>query len=460
MRATRPRTSRTPHTPRTSRLTLAATAAAASLLTAVPATAAPANAAPAAQNPGADSSRTGDSHTGGPDRWSAAWASGLVRPTAPLPWSWPNWAWDGFADQSLRQVVRVGAAGAELRIRVSNRYGTRPLELARATVARAGEGPALAPGSVREVRFDGRAQTAIPGGGERYSDPVRLPVSPLERVTVTLHFRAATGPAALHEDGLTTAYRASGDAAGEVSGASYGETSESRYLLSGVEVRGIRNGGGVAAFGDSITDGWGSTPGTDRRYPDRLADRLLADGRRNPVVNAGVSGNMLLTDSACYGEKGVARFRHDVTERPGVRTAVVLIGINDIGGGGADDWGCGSAPRAEANRLIDGYRQLIRAAHQRGITVVGATLTPFKGYAPYYSPEKEAVRDAVNHWIRTGGEFDAVADTDRALADPRPGHGDELAPGYDSGDGIHPNDAGMDALATVVKEAAVTDARS
>jgi lysophospholipase L1-like esterase len=296
-------------------------------------------------------------------------------------------------------------------------------------------------------------------GAERSSDAVRLPVSPLERVTVTLYFRAATGPAGLHEDGLTTAYRARGDAAGEVSGAPYGETSESRYLLSGVEVRGARNRGGVAAFGDSITDGWGTVPGTDRRYPDRLAARLLDDGRRAAVLNTGISGGMLLTDSLCYGEKGTARFRHDVLERPGVRTAVVLIGINDIGGGGEADFGCGTAPKAEAARLIDGYRELIRSAHRHGITVVGATLTPFKGFAPYYSPEKEAVRDAVNHWIRTGGEFDAVADTDRALADPRPGHGDELAPGLDSGDGLHPNDAGADALAAEVAEA-VTGGRS
>ncbi|MFI1016683.1 SGNH/GDSL hydrolase family protein [Streptomyces sp. NPDC020965] len=384
--------------------------------------------------------------------WTSAWGAALHHPVPPLPWTWPGWSWDGFTDQSVRQVVRVGAAGAQLRIRFSNRYGKQPLHLARATVARAGEGAAVRPGSVRELRFGERDGAVVAIGAERYSDPVRMRVRPGERLTVTLYFAAATGPVTFHELGLTTAYRAAGDRTHHTSGDAFGETSGSHYLLSDVEVRGVRNEGGVVAFGDSITDGYGSTPGTDRRYPDRLGERLLADGRRLNVVNSGISGNALLADSPCFGDKGLTRFRHDVLDRAGARTAVVLMGINDIGRGGLPDSGCGGLPAVSAEQLIEGHRALIRAAHRRGVTVVGATLTPFKGYAAYYTPRKEEVRDAVNDWIRTSGEFDAVVDLDRVLADPRPGRGDEMAPAYDSGDGLHPSDAGMAAMAAAVGE--------
>ncbi|MFJ8044096.1 GDSL-type esterase/lipase family protein [Kitasatospora sp. NPDC096147] len=388
---------------------------------------------------------------GGP--WTTAWASSLVRPTAPQPWSWPNWAWGGFADQSLRQVVRVGAEGSELRIGVSNRHGGQPLRLTRASVGRAGDGASVLPGTLGGLRFAGRPDAVVPAGAERWSDALRLPVRPLERIAVTLHFAGATGPVALHEDGLATAYRAPGDRTREAAGDAFaGATSESRYLLAGIEVRGARAGGTVVAFGDSLTDGWGTTPDTDRRYPDRLAERLRADGRRLAVANAGLSGNRLLTDSPCYGERGLERFRREVLERPGVRAVVVLIGINDIGGGGLDDWGCGTHPVVTARQVIDGQRALVEAARRRGLTVIGATLTPFRGYAPYHSVEKERVREAVNRWIRTSGSYDAVADLDRTLADPRTGHRDALAAVYDSGDGLHPNDAGADAMAREVAD--------
>ncbi|MEU5402256.1 SGNH/GDSL hydrolase family protein [Streptomyces sp. NPDC005963] len=385
--------------------------------------------------------------------WTGAWGSSLYRPLAPLPWSWPNWSWDGFTDQSLRQVVRVSAAGSEVRVRVSNRFGQQPLRLTGASVARTAEGAAVVPGTVRPLRFEHRDDVVVPIGAERYSESVRLPVRPRERLTITLHFAGGTGPVSYHEDGLATSYRAAGNLTRDTSGTAFAnDTGQSHYLVSGVEVRGVRNEGGVVAFGDSITDGWGSTPDTDRRYPDRLGERLLADGRRLGVVNAGVSGNMLLTDSLCYGDKGVTRFRHDVLGQAGVRTAVVLIGINDIGGGGLPDGGCGTRPVVSADEVIDGHRALIRAARQRGITVIGATLTPFKAYAGYYTPQKEEVRDAVNRWIRSSGAYDEVVDLDRVLTDPRPGHGDELAPVYDSGDGLHPNDAGMDAMAEAVSD--------
>ncbi|MCX4661985.1 SGNH/GDSL hydrolase family protein [Streptomyces uncialis] len=384
--------------------------------------------------------------------WTRAWGAALHRPVAPLPGSWPNWAWDGFADQSVRQVVRVGAAGSEVRVEVSNRHGHKPLRLTRASVARAAEGASVRAGSVRELRFGGRSSAVVPVGEQWSSDPVRLPVRPLEKLTVTLHFAGRTGPVTYLEDGLTNAYRAAGDRTHHTSGDAFDETSQAHYLVRGVEVRGRRTEGAVVAFGDSITAGWGSTPGADRRYPDRLGERLLADGRRLSVVNSGISGNMLLTDSLCFGDKGTARFRDDALGLAGVRTAVVMLGVNDIGGGGLPDRGCGVRPVVSAKQLIEGHRKLIRAADRRGITLIGATLTPFKGYGPYYTPEKERVRDAVNHWLRTSGAYGSVVDLDRVLADRRPGHGDEMAPVFDSGDGLHPGDAGMDAIAQAVAD--------
>ncbi|MEU0991794.1 SGNH/GDSL hydrolase family protein [Streptomyces sp. NPDC005953] len=396
---------------------------------------------------------SGSDHSARKQSWTGAWGSSLYRPAAPLPWSWPNWSWDGFTDQSVRQVVRMSTAGSEVRVRVSNRFGQQALRLTRATVARTAEGAAVVPGTVRSLRFAHHLDTVVPVGADRYSDPVRLSVRPGESLTITLYFSGGTGPVSFHEDGLTTSYRATGDLTHDTTGTTFADDmGQSRYLVSSVDVRGVRNEGGVVAFGDSITDGWGSTPDTDRRYPDRLGERLLADGRRLGVVNAGISGNMLLTDSLCYGDKGITRFRHDVLGQAGVRTAVVLIGINDIGGGGLPDWGCGVRPVVTADEVIEGHRALIRAARQRGVTVIGATLTPFKTYAGYYTPQKEEVRDAVNRWIRTSGAYDEVVDLDRVLADPRPGHGDELAPVYDSGDGLHPNDAGMDAMAEAVSD--------
>ncbi|MFF2020466.1 SGNH/GDSL hydrolase family protein [Streptomyces sp. NPDC058171] len=385
-----------------------------------------------------------------PGPWTSAWGTALQHPAAPdLPWG--GWSSEGFTDQSVRQVMRISATGSHLRVRLSHRYGAQPIRLARATVARSAGGAAVRPGTLRDLRFSGRAATVLPTGAERFSDPVALPVRAGEKLTVTLYFAAPTGPVTHHGDGLATSYRARGDQTRGTAGDPFtGDTSASFYLLAGVDVTRGRGPGTVVAFGDSITDGYGSTPDTDRRYPDRLAERLHAWGRPHGVVNAGISGNRLLTESPCFGADGLTRFRHDVLGRADVRTVVVLLGINDIGAGGAPDFGCGSPPAVTAEQLIEGHRALIRAAERSGVTAVGATLTPFKNFPFYYTPDKERVRDEVNHWIRTSGAYDTVVDLDRVLSDPRPGRGDELAAGYDAGDGIHPNDAGMDALAEAV----------
>jgi lysophospholipase L1-like esterase len=380
-------------------------------------------------------------HPGG--RWTATWSTAMIA-SFPDFFGTPNWS-GGFDDQSVRQPIRVSRGGSAVRIRVSNVYGDEPLRLTGASIGRAGEGAAVRPGSLRPVTFDGRRSTVVPAGRELPSDPVALPVAPLERLTVTLYFARPTGPSTFHLMSMATSYRASGDHRFDRSGAAFAETSQSWYYLSGVDVVGAapkRDRGTVVAFGDSITDGAFSTPDADNRYPDELAERLDAAGRRLGVVNAGIGGNQVLTDADGFGERATARFQRDALDQPGVRSVIVLEGINDIGM-------LGGQP-VTAAQLIDGHRTLIRAAHDRGVRAIGATILPFKGtvYPGYFTEEGERVRDEVNNWIRTGGEYDAVVDLDRALADPA--DPDFLRAEYDGGDGLHPNDAGMRAMAEAV----------
>lgn len=374
--------------------------------------------------------------------WTGTWASAVQRPSAGIA---PNWSEAGFADQSVRQVVRVASGGVSARVRLSNDYGDKALRLTGATVARAGDGAAVKPGSVRELRFRGARSAEIPAGGELRSDPLPLLVAPLEELTVTLYFREPTGPVTSHLNANATSFRASGDHRSDTAATAFTESTGSWYLLSGVEVLapGKR---GVVAFGDSITDGALSTVDADNRYPDELAERF---GGKLPVVNAGISGNRVLTDSNCLGEKATARFERDVLEQPGVRSVIILEGINDIGMSAFPPDDClGPTPWVSAAELIAGHRDLIGQAKAAGIRVIGGTLTPFKG-SFYYSDEREAVRDEVNQWIRTSGEYDAVVDFDRALADPA--DQDAMLAAYDSGDRLHPNDAGYHAMAAAVE---------
>jgi lysophospholipase L1-like esterase len=416
------------------RLTMAAVVAAATAISVAP---------PATANGGG---RDGSAIT-----WRSGWATA---PQQPKPgWPMPNWSEQGFAGESIRQVVRLSTGGTRLRIRLSNRYGATPLRVTGATVALTDTGAAVAPGTVRPLTFGRRSSSTVPAGTEITSDATVLRTSPLQSVTVTMYVAQPTGPATFHDTGLATTYRADGDRRFDRDGAAFaGRTSQSWYYLTAVEVAAPRHHrpgpGTVVAFGDSLTDGYGSVPDANNRYPDELAERLVAAGTPRAVANAGISGNKLLTDSPCAGEKGVSRFRWDVLRQPGTRTVILQLGGNDIGQSGGRDVGCGAPPVVAAEQVIEGHRTLIRIARAHGIRVTGATIGPMKGNSGYYSADKEAVRDAVNHWIRTGGEYDAVADFDLALRDPA--DPDALRPAYDSGDHLHPNDAGRAAMAAAI----------
>ncbi|WP_433364442.1 SGNH/GDSL hydrolase family protein [Actinoplanes sp. CA-142083] len=385
-----------------------------------------------------------------PPSWIATWTAA---PHAPVPgndFDGPNWSVPGFTDTTVRQVVRTSAGGSQVRVRLSNAYGIKPLRIAGASIGRTGPGASVQPGTVRTLGFGRHSWAVVPPGGALASDAVDVRVSPLESLTVTLYFAEYTGPATFHQDGLTTTYRAAGDHRDDAGAAAFaGETSRSRYFLTGVDVAGappVRDV--VVAFGDSITDGHGTRAGADNRYPDQLAERSATGRRPVAVVNAGIGGNKLLADSPCYGDRATARFGRDVLDQPGVRAVVVLEGVNDIGAGGYPDFGCGASPKARTADLVHAHRMLIRAAHQRGVRIIGATVTPMKNFTGYYDADKERVRDEVNRWIRGGGEYDAVADLDRLLADPR--DPDALRAEFDSGDGLHLNDAGADAIAAAV----------
>ena len=349
---------------------------------------------------------------------------------------------------TVRQVARISVGGPRVRIVLSNAYGKVPLHVGAATVALADGASTIRPGTLRTLTFAGHpAATAAPGA-PLVSDPVDLSAPDLARLTVSVHLPQSSPVSTFHWDGRETAWIAPGEQtrAARIDAAQAGvQTTTARLLLSAIEVEATPAAQAVAILGDSITDGASASLGQDARWPDVLARRLAPQGVA--VLNAGISGGRLLSDG--MGEKALARFGRDVLDQPGVRAVIVLIGINDI------SWpGTAFAPRVHRptlEELTNGYAQLVAQARRRGVRVIGATLTPFAGALPgtplddYYQPEKDALRQQLNAWIRASGSFDAVLDFDAWARDPA--HPQRLLPAYDSGDHLHPGDAGNRALA-------------
>lgn len=394
--------------------------------------------------------------TAAPDsHWVAAWGTAVQKAGTVIP----NWSADGFANHSVRQIIRVTTGGLAVRVRLSNRFGTGPLGITGATIARAGTGASVRKHTVLPLTFRHRFATTVPAGKEILSDPTVLPVAPLERLAVTLYFARPTGPATQHVDAFSTSYRAAGEHLSDASGAAFTEMSASFYFLSRVDVSSIGRTKRdlVVAFGESVTDGSYSSPDAHNTYPDELAERLVAAGKPLAVLNAGMGGNRVLRDSPCFGDSALHRFEHDVLDQPRVRTVIVMQALNDIFDIPGIPFGDGTCnrpnPHLTAQQLIAGHRTLIRAAHSRGVRIIGATVTPFKGN-PYglFTDQGEAVRDALNHWILTSGEYDAVVDFAGIVADPA--DPDRINPAYDGNakdhDAVHPNDAGFAAMAAAI----------
>ncbi len=361
--------------------------------------------------------------------------------------------------QTVRQVARLSVGGPRVRIVLSNAYGKVPLHIGAASVALAANGSAIAAASLRTLTFAGQPSATMAPGAPLVSDPVDLSVPDLARLTVSIHLPQPSATATFHWDGRETAWIAPQDQtrAIRIDDAPGVQTTTARLLLSAIEVEAAPAAQAVAILGDSITDGASASLGMDARWPDFLARRLVPQGVA--VINAGISGGRLLSDG--MGESALDRFGRDVLSQPGVRTVVVLLGINDI------SWpGTAFAPqqqRPTLEELTAGYAQLAAQAHSRGVRVVGATLTPFAGALPgtplsdYYQKEKDALRQQLNAWIRASGLFDAVLDFDALARDPA--HPLRLLPAYDSGDHLHPGDAGNRALAEAIDVSLLLPAR-
>lgn len=378
--------------------------------------------------------------------WMGTWTAS-PQPTWGADFALPVKIAPKLENQTIRQTVRTSAGGKRFRIVLSNEYTNTPVQIGETHAAIAGEGSKIVAGTDRAVTFGGQAKAIIPAGSPLVSDPVELPLDALSHLSISIYLPQATPISTFHWDGKQTAYIGNGNqTASETVAAA--QTTDARILLSEILVDAPANDGTVIAIGDSITDGNGATLDADNRWPDFLAARLVS--KQMAVLNAGISGARLLDDA--MGVKASARFDRDVLAQPGAKAVILLIGINDISWPGTPFAPEKSLPSLAA--LTSGYLQLAAQAHAHNLIIVGGTLTPFEGALSgtpldgYYTPEKEALRQKVNSWIRTSGAFDAVIDFDLLLRDPA--HTTRLLPEFDSGDHLHPGDKGNRAMAEAV----------
>ncbi len=386
-------------------------------------------------------------------QWIGTWAAA---PQPPTPRHLQT-----FHNQTVRLIVHTSAGGTKVRIKLSNTFGDRPLRIGGAHIARRTDAAEIDPTSDRILKFHGQPSTTVAAGSIVMSDPVGLKVPALSDLAISLFLPDTTNVKTTHLLAMQTSYVSAetGDSTSEVK-FPVARTISPWPFLTGVDVEASSRGAAIVAFGSSLTDGDGTDPNSNGRWPDVLAQRLQnsAGGKLEVgVLNEGIIGNRLLSDSppqaaggrfgAALGEAGLKRFERDVLAQSGVKYVIVGLGINDIAFPGSLT---PATERINAESIIAGYRQLITRAHQRGIRIIGTTNPPFENSflelgapAPpitFYNPEKESVRQKVNDWILSSGEFDGVVDLDAVLRDPS--HRKQLLPSYDSGDHLHPNNAG------------------
>lgn len=347
-----------------------------------------------------------------------------------------------FNDQTIRMVARISKGGEQVRVRFANTFGTEPLVIGSAHIALHNGGGAIDGDTDRALTFGGGATVSVPIGAPVLSDPVDLPVEDLAELAISIYLPEPTVGRTVHQLGQQTTYISS---TGDYTDASVfipQATSLMRFFLAGVDVLSEKNTKAIVTLGDSITDGYNSTVDGNNRWPDQLAERLSEEprNRKLAVVNEGISGNRVLNN--IVGPNGLSRLDRDVIAQTGAAFVTVLLGINDIG------FNAFIPDQAvSADQIINGYRQFIDRAHAKCLKIFGATLTPFEG-ALYYTLEGEAKRQIVNDFIRNSGEFDAVIDFDLAIRDPY--QPTAMLPEYDSGDNLHPSDAGYDAMANSI----------
>lgn len=353
-----------------------------------------------------------------------------------------------FSNHTLRMTPRVSVGGSRLRVRISNAYGSRPLALGAAWVGVRSTGPGVVPGSNRQLTFGGETSATIAAGAFVVSDPVELTFAPLSDLAVSVHLPGDL-PASF---GITGRYARQTNyisppgnfAADDVM--PVGRLTDDWYFVCGVDVVGPREMGAVVAVGDSLTDANISTHDGHHSWPSQLARRLVAraGGRPMAVMNQGIGGNRILHD--IRGDSGLRRFDRDVLAQPGVTHTIIMLGTNDLRNrpGRADE-------EVTASQMIAGLKQFAVRGQAGGIHVIGSTLTPFENetFLPgAWNPRREAVREAVNEWLRKTDVFDAIVDFDAALRDPE--HPSRMLPVYDCGDHLHPSDLGYRAMGDAI----------
>lgn len=364
--------------------------------------------------------------------WSRSWS---VAPHAAIPLA-PARDMPNFRDKTIRQVVRLSDGGDHIRIRLSNELSDGQVRIGAVHVALADADGRIVPETGRTVTFGGRAAFHLQPQAPALSDPVAMALRPFSRIAISIYLPEGAAGGAVHPDGWATGWAVPGNQV-EAHMFASAETFHQRILLSGVEVENRKPLRTLVALGDSITSGARTTVDANRRWTDVLADRLQGT---MGVANAGISGNRVLHNGS--GPNALARFDRDVLAVPGLSHVIVLEGVNDLGAGAR-----GQNPPPEAEDLIAAYRQLIARAHGRGVRVLLGTILPYKG-AGYWSEYGEGTRTAVNAWIRTNREADGHVDFARAVedqADPS-----RMAARFNSGDWLHPNDAGHAAMAHAV----------
>ena len=377
--------------------------------------------------------------------WTGSWAASQQIPEP------QNLAPAGaLAYAELRQVVHLSLGGSALRLHLSNAFGRGPLHLAQVHIALPGStgGSSISLKTDRAVLFNGGPDVVLPAGAEYLSDPVEMPVTPLADLVVTIETMDAPQVQTGHPGSRATSYLTHGASVSAVSlpGAT---PLEHWYLLSGVDVQSTPESAAIVTLGDSITDGHGATTNGNDRWPDQLARRLqAAPGTRYlAVLNQGIGGNHLLTDG--LGPSALARFDRDVLAQTGVRYAIVLEGVNDLGDATRNEDISPEAHDALVTGILGAYMQMIQRAHAHGLLIYGGTLTPYAGSAYYHpGPASEADRLKINRWICGKGHFDACIDFSGAIADPA--HPEHLLARFDSGDHLHPSPAGYAAMAASV----------
>ena len=375
--------------------------------------------------------------------WVATWTASPQAPEPPIVNANPA----SFSNQTIRQIVHLSLGGSTVRLRLSNEFGRVPLRIGELRVAHQLAAASTVPGSDRPVTVGGQTSFTIPAGAPLLSDPVDIHLPALSNLVVSMYLPDTVTTSTFHSLGVQTSYVTTpGNYTAAVS-PPVAATPTSGFFLSGLSVKAAKRSAAIVTLGDSITDGFASTVDTNRRWPNVLAARLQARPQFDhlAVANQGISGNRTLHD--LFGPNALARFDRDVGATAGAKWVILLEGINNIGLPGA--FGL-PGEHVSAADIINGHRQLIARARERGLKIYGATLTPFEGtiFPGYFTAAGEVKRQAVNAWIRRSGEFDAVIDFDRVIRDPAVPT--RMLPAYDSGDHLHPNDAGYRAMAHAI----------